>query len=112
MVNKKIKAWIFIIATLICANFSAAEAADQVASDDIDKLLDTPMKDLANMEVTSVSKRAEKASEAAAAIYVITQEDIRRSGFNSVPEVLRMVPGIQVSRIDSGWWAITVTIRK
>jgi len=74
---------------------------------DIDKLLDTPIADLTNMEVTSVSKRAEKASEAAAAIYVITQEDIRRSGFNTVPEALRMVPGIQVSRINSGWWAIT-----
>lgn len=65
------------------------------------------LKDLTDIEVTSVSKRTEKASEAAAAIFVITQEDIRKSGATSIPEVLRMVPGIQVARIDSNKWAIT-----
>lgn len=84
--------------------FASSARADNA---DIDKLLDTPIAELTEMEVTSVSKRSEKASEAAAAIYVITNEDIRRSGMNSLPEVLRLAPGIQVSRINSGWWAIT-----
>jgi len=60
-----------------------------------------------NLEITSVSKKAQKVSEAAAAIFVITNEDIRRSGVTSIPEALRMVPGLQVARIDANNWAIT-----
>src|SRR6266849_2111927 len=64
------------------------------------------MEDLMNMQVTSVSKRTQKVADAAAAIFVITQEDIRRSGANSIPEALRLVPGLQVARIDQNKWAI------
>ena len=56
---------------------------------------------------TDVSKKPEKLSEAAAAIFVITQEDIRRSGATSIPEALRMAPGIHVARINSNIWAVT-----
>jgi len=59
------------------------------------------------IEVTSVSKRPEKLSDAPAAIYVITQEDIRRSGVTSIPEALRMAPGLEVARQDSHTWAIS-----
>lgn len=62
---------------------------------------------LMNLEVTSVSKREEPLSQAAAAIYVITQEDIRRSGATVLPELLRMVPGLHVARIGTHNWAIT-----
>lgn len=62
---------------------------------------------LMKIEVTSVSKRPEKLSDAAAAIYVITQEDIRRSGATSIPEALRMAPGLEVARQDSHTWAIS-----
>jgi iron complex outermembrane receptor protein len=64
------------------------------------------MEDLMNMQVTSVSKRTQKVADAAAAIFVITQEDIRRSGAMSIPEALRMAPGLQVARIDENKWAI------
>ena len=64
------------------------------------------MEDLMNMQVTSVSKRTQKVADAAAAIFVITQEDIRRSGATSIPEALRMAPGLQVARIDENKWAI------
>src|SRR5258706_578958 len=64
------------------------------------------MEDLMNMQVTSVSKRTQKVADAAAAIFVITQEDIRRSGANSIPEALRLAPGLQVARIDQNKWAI------
>jgi iron complex outermembrane receptor protein len=64
------------------------------------------MEDLMNMKVTSVSKRTQKVADAAAAIFVITQEDIRRSGATSIPEALRMVPGLEVARIDENKWAI------
>jgi iron complex outermembrane recepter protein len=64
------------------------------------------LEDLMNLEVTSVSKRTQKVADAAAAVFVITQEDIRRSGAASIPEALRLVPGLQVARIDENKWAI------
>src|ERR1700688_673028 len=64
------------------------------------------LEDLMNLQVTSVSKRAQKLADAAAAIFVITQDDIRRSGASSIPEALRMVPGLEVARIDENKWAI------
>jgi len=64
------------------------------------------MEDLMNLQVTSVSKRTQKVADAAAAIFVLTQEDIRRSGATSIPEALRLVPGLEVARIDQNKWAI------
>lgn len=74
---------------------------------DADDLLNLSLEELSNIEVTSVSKKAERADEAAAAIYVITQEDIRRSGATEIPELLRMVPGITVTRAGSHDWTVT-----
>src|ERR1700726_4543495 len=65
------------------------------------------LEDLMNMQVTSVSKRSQKVADAAAAIFVITQEDIRRSGATSIPDLLRMVPGLDVAQIDANTWAIS-----
>jgi iron complex outermembrane receptor protein len=65
------------------------------------------IEDLMNIEVTSVSRKEEKLSRAAAAVFVITQEDIRRSGVTSIPEALRMAPGLDVAQIDTNEWAIT-----
>ena len=64
------------------------------------------MEDLMNLQVTSVSKRTQKVADAAAAIFVITQDDIRRSGATSIPEALRLAPGLEVARIDQNKWAI------
>src|SRR5260370_32553527 len=52
------------------------------------------MEDLMNLQVTSVSKRTQKVADAAAAIFVITQGDIRRAGATSIPETLRMGAGL------------------
>jgi iron complex outermembrane receptor protein len=62
---------------------------------------------LANLEVTSVSRRAEPLREAPAAVYVITHEDIERSGALSLPEALRLAPNLQVARVDAGGYGIT-----
>ncbi len=70
-------------------------------------LTSTSIEDLMNMEVTSASKKEQKLSRVAAAIFVITQEDIRRSGATNIPDVLRMVPGVQVAQINGSTWAIT-----
>lgn len=65
------------------------------------------IEELMDVEVTSVSKKQEKLFETAAAVFVITQEDIRRSGLSSIPELLRMVPGLDVARIDGSKYAIS-----
>lgn len=77
------------------------------AEESVDSYLDLTLEDLLNMEVTSVSKKKQRLNEAAAAVYVITQEDIRRSGVTSIPEALRMAPGIHVGRLDANKWAIS-----
>ncbi|HXM79525.1 MAG TPA: TonB-dependent receptor [Thermoanaerobaculia bacterium] len=65
------------------------------------------LEELFEIEVTSVSKKPEKLSETAAAIHVVTDEDIRRSGAVSIPEALRDIPGVEVARVDSRQYAIT-----
>jgi iron complex outermembrane receptor protein len=62
---------------------------------------------LSKIEVTSVSKKQQKVSDTAAAVYVITQQDIRNSPATSIPELLRMVPGLDVAQISGGAWAIS-----
>ena len=59
------------------------------------------LEQLGKIEVTTASKEPVEASRTPAAIYVITQQDIRRSGATSIPEVLRLAPGVEVARIDS-----------
>jgi len=69
-------------------------------------LTQVSIENLMNMEVTSVSKKEQKLSKVAAAIFVITQEDIRRSGATNIPDLLRMVPGLDVGQINGSTWAI------
>ncbi len=70
-------------------------------------LTELSLEELMNLTITSVSRKEQKLFEAASAIHVITREDIRRSGATSIPEALRMVPGIQVAQIDASKWAIS-----
>src|SRR5437899_12202017 len=64
------------------------------------------LEELGQIEVTTASKVPVKATRTPAAIYVITQEDIRRSGATSIPEALRLVPGVEVARIDAHTWSL------
>jgi iron complex outermembrane recepter protein len=77
------------------------------AAPDTKDLSETSLEDLMQMEVTSVARRPQTLSKTPAAVYVITAEDIRRSGALSIPEVLRLAPGLQVARIDSLRYAIS-----
>jgi len=70
-------------------------------------LADLSLEELANIEITSVSRRAERLSDAAASVYVITSEAIRRSGATSLPQALRLAPNLQVAQIDASQYAIT-----
>jgi iron complex outermembrane receptor protein len=90
---------------LLLAASWAISAGAQNPPEDLSKL---SVEDLMNVEVTSVSKKEQKVSQTAAAIFVITQEDIRRSGANNIPDLLRMVPGVNVAQINANIWAISV----
>ena len=71
-------------------------------------LIHFSLEDLMNVEVTSVSKKEQKLSRTGAAVFVINQEDIRRSGATNIPDLLRMVPGVDVARVDHSDWAVSI----
>jgi iron complex outermembrane receptor protein len=96
------------ILTLTCSLVSAWVMADPVPQNETPgDLYQISLESLMNMEVTSVSKREQKLSQAAAAIFVINQDDIRRSGALNIPDLLRMVPGLDVAQINANTWAIS-----
>jgi iron complex outermembrane receptor protein len=70
-------------------------------------LADSSLEDLMSIQITSVSKTEQKLSRVASAVFVITQEDIRRSGATNIPDLLRMVPGVDVAQINANTWAIS-----
>jgi iron complex outermembrane receptor protein len=92
-----------MLAVCPLANVSAAGSG---SPQNVPNVGDMSLEDLMNLQITSVSKRTQKVGDAAAAIFVITQEDIRRSGATSIPDALRMVPGMEVAQIDQNKWAI------
>ena len=65
------------------------------------------LEQLTHMEVNTASRQAQELFKTPAAVFVITQEDIARSGATSVPELLRMVPGLEVAQIDANSWAVS-----
>ena len=79
-------------------------AASTLAAAD---LADLTLEQLANVIVTSVSRREERLGQAAASVYVISREDIRRSGATSIPEALRLAPNLLVARADANQYAIS-----
>ena len=70
-------------------------------------LTDRSLEDLMNIKVISVSKREQTLSRTASAVFVISAEDIQRSGASNIPDILRMVPGMDVSQINGNTWAIS-----
>ena len=90
------------------ASWSLPAAAQQTAALVLpDKLRDLSIEELTNIEVTSASKRAEPLSAAPTALFVITGDDIRRSGHTSVAEALRLAPNLDVQRLNAREYAIT-----
>ncbi|MFK7898265.1 MAG: TonB-dependent receptor plug domain-containing protein [Myxococcota bacterium] len=96
-----------LFATLAMLVMLAAPGLAQGETDSVEELKSLAFEDLFDVEVTSVSKRSQKLSRTAAAVTVLSGEDIRRSGHTSIPEALRMVPGLEVAQIDGNKWAIT-----
>ncbi len=83
----------------------AQEPTDELL--ELERLLQQPaVVPALQQEVTTVSRQASTVGRSPAAVFVITQDMIRRSGYTSIPEVLRMAPGLQVAKIDSNKWSI------
>jgi iron complex outermembrane recepter protein len=102
MRTRHIKAPMTASLGLLCLSAGVANAQEA----DVD-VYELTIEQLLNTEVTSVSRRSESLSEAAAAIDLITSEDIRRSGAQTLPEVLRLARNLEVAQIDAQRYAIT-----
>src|SRR5579864_2755874 len=94
-----------VVSLLLLAGLIKGDQGSQVSDGQLKGL---SLEQLGNIEVTTASKEPVKVSRTPAAIYVITQEDIRRSGATSIPELLRLAPGVEVARIDAVKWSVGI----
>jgi iron complex outermembrane receptor protein len=83
-------------------------ASDGLAQVTPQDLAQVTLEDLMNIEITSASRKEQHATDVAAPVFVITRDDIRRSGMTTIPDVLRLVPGVDVAQINSNKWAVSV----
>jgi iron complex outermembrane receptor protein len=96
---------LFLLLTVSVTAWAQDSSGQTVTRTDLKQLT---LEELMNIEIISVTKEEQKWVDTPAAIFVITQEDIHRSGVTSVPEALRLAPGVTVSRIDGNSWAIGI----
>ena len=99
-----------VLAVLLCGlpSKSLAGAPEEGDPQGNAPLKQLSLEDLGNVEVTTVSKNPQQVFKTPAAIFVITQEDIRRSGATSIPAALRLAPGVQVSQFDADHGSISI----
>jgi len=96
---------LLLIVSLLRVSWANGTESNQDSSAPLKHL---SLEQLGDVEVTTASKEPEQVWRTPAAIYVLTQDDIRRSGATSIPEVLRLVPGVEVARLDSDHWSIGI----
>lgn len=101
------RTFLFTITVMILFGVCMEALAYQGGPNNTEDFLDLTIEELMDLKITTVLKKQDTLFETPAAITVLTSEDIRRSGHQSIPEVLRMVPGIHVAKIDSSSWAIS-----
>lgn len=99
--------FMLLLTFMFVPGFNGQLLAQDEEADEQRDLFEMSLEDLMNVEVTLASKKEERLFTTAAAVYVVTAEDIRRSGATSIPDALRMVPGVEVARINANKWAIT-----
>ncbi|HLA35073.1 MAG TPA: TonB-dependent receptor [Rhodocyclaceae bacterium] len=93
-----------LLGAFLALRFAASCAATPSAQNPIDLSLE----DLLNVEVMTASRKSQHLQDVAAAIFIITRDDIERSGVASLPEALRMAPGVNVARLANSRWAVSV----
>ena len=96
-----------VVAALASCLLASLSPATWAAPELDSNLANLSLEELANLQVTSVSKKAESLADAAASVYVITNDDIRRSGARSLPEALRLAPNLQVAQVGADDWVIS-----
>lgn len=92
---------IILASTIVTLLSSAVRAENDMLALSLEQLMDM------DVTVNSASKSEEKVIDVPSAIYVVSQEDIRRAGITSIPEALRMAPGLHVAQITSNEWAVS-----
>lgn len=91
---------------IVAAVLAALSVASPVQQREVD-LTDLSLEDLMRMDVTVASRRSQPFQDVPAAAYIITEEDISRSGASSIPELLRGTPGLHVAQIDQSKWMVS-----
>ncbi len=97
-----------ILSMSLLGLFVLGSRSSLVLGADDQQIVDLSIEDLLNVKVTTASKKAQILSDTSAAVFVINHEDIKRSGATSIPEVLRLAPGVDVARINNRKWAVTI----
>lgn len=97
--NKKITINSYLSVAVLCVS-------TLVKAEELNEVIDLSVEDLLNVEVTSVAKKAQSLNDAPAAAFVISNEDIKRSGATSIPDALRLAPGLDVAKINANQWAV------
>lgn len=92
----------------VASALTSALAVSAQDTQSVQPLKQMSLEQLGNVEITSVSKEPEEVWNTPAAIYVLTNDDIRRSGATTIPDALRLVPGVEVAEIDSDHWAVGI----
>ena len=92
---------------VIVAGFLILGLTRPAMAETVAELRNLSIDDLANIKVYSVSKSAQSLSDAPAAVYVITHDEIMRSGARTLPEILRLAPNLQVAQMSADSWAIS-----
>ncbi|HLG58148.1 MAG TPA: TonB-dependent receptor [Vicinamibacterales bacterium] len=94
-----------IVSALLVSTASAATRAQTLSAGDLAR---ASLEELMNIKITSAERKEQRADDVPAAVYVITQDDIRRSGMTKLPEIFRLVPGMQVAQMNASEWAVSV----
>jgi iron complex outermembrane receptor protein len=103
---KRMNAFVRIVGFVALA--SMANQLPALAQKPERDLTQVSLEDLMNIEITSASRKEQRATDVAAAVFVITSEDIRHSGMTTIPDLLRLVPGVDVAQVNSNKWAVSI----
>ena len=95
----------FVLLAGVVFAASTRVARAQLAAPD---LANATLEELMNIRVTSAARKSQRAEDVPAAIYVITGRDIRQSGLTTLPEILRLAPGVQVAQVSASKWAVSI----
>ena len=98
----------FCLFAFVCMFLVASGTASPSEPSDSNPLKNLSLEELGNIEVTTASKEPDEVWNTPAAIYVITSEEIRRSGYMTLPEIIRLAPGVEVQQLDSNKWAVGI----